>query len=242
MRNIYIFAGLSLIQYFIKMGESEKRMLKRASLMCTVMNLQTPAVCKGAVYSSGPDAFKILRDIKMSTAEICYFLMGDLCEVELKHPSHLWNISLPAFPKPQLQTIQMPKKDALKLKVLHLTDTHYDPFYLMGSNADCPEPMCCRESNVIANSSFNAAGKWGAFKCDLPKRTFEHALDFIKQTHDDIDYVIWTGDLVPHDIWNQTKDELMRAIEESIELVTEKLPGVQVFPAIGNHERIPVNS
>lgn len=223
------------------MAKSEKRSLKTASLICTVMNLQTPAVCNGIVHSSGLDVIKILRDIEMSTAEMCYFLLGDSCEIA-EHPSHLWNISLPPFPKPPLQTIPMTREDVPKLKVLHLTDTHYDPFYLVDSNADCPEPMCCRHSSGIVNASFNAAGKWGAFKCDLPKRTLEHVLDFISQTHNDIDYVIWTGDLVPHDLWHQTNDELMRAIEESIQLVTEKLPGVQVFLAIGNHERIPVNS
>lgn len=54
--------------------------------------------------------------------------------------------------------------------------------------------------------------------------------------------MIWTGDLVPHDVWGQTNDQLTQAIEESIQLVTDKLPGIRVFPAIGNHERIPVNS
>lgn len=56
-----------------------------------------------------------------------------------------------------------------------------------------------------------------------------------------MDYVIWTGDLVPHDVWNQTNDQLMEIIEESIELVYDKLPGVPIFPAVGNHERSPVN-
>lgn len=53
--------------------------------------------------------------------------------------------------------------------------------------------------------------------------------------------MIWTGDLLPHDVWNGNKDKVIAAIEESIQLVKKKLPGVLVFPAIGNHERIPVN-
>lgn len=58
----------------------------------------------------------------------------------------------------------------------------------------------------------------------------------------DIDYVIWTGDILPHDIWNQSSVKVIQAIEKSIELVMNKLPGVRIFPAIGNHEQIPVNS
>lgn len=56
-----------------------------------------------------------------------------------------------------------------------------------------------------------------------------------------IDYLIWTGDLVQHDVWNQTNDSIMDIIEDTIRLVSEKLPGVQVFPALGNHERAPAN-
>lgn len=57
----------------------------------------------------------------------------------------------------------------------------------------------------------------------------------------DIDYVIWTGDLVPHDVWMQTNEDLMNIIEESIKLVSEKLSGIPIFPALGNHERAPAN-
>lgn len=45
-------------------------------------------------------------------------------------------------------------------KVLHLSDTHYDPYYLEGSNADCAEPLCCRLTNGQAASKEQAAGKY----------------------------------------------------------------------------------
>jgi sphingomyelin phosphodiesterase len=57
----------------------------------------------------------------------------------------------------------------------------------------------------------------------------------------DIDYIIWTGDLVPHDIWNQTKEENLKIIKENIKQMTEKFPGVPIFPSLGNHESAPVN-
>lgn len=236
-------------------------MLATASDFCTTMNLQTPAICNDTVYAIVPDVIKIMRTVNMSTAQVCYFLFDDSCNEIAEDPSHLWKISLPPYPKPAAQKIPPTKGGVPQLKVLHLTDTHYDPLYAVGSNAACPEPMCCRASSTIVNSTFNAAGKWGAFKCDVPKRTFEHVLDFISQKHkviigssqgnskrpnrncllQDIDYVIWTGDLLPHDIWNGDRDKLIPAIEENIQLVMKKLPGVQVLPAIGNHERIPVN-
>lgn len=57
----------------------------------------------------------------------------------------------------------------------------------------------------------------------------------------DIDYVIWTGDLVPHDIWNQTNEIIMANIEEHIKLISDKLPDVTIYPSLGNHERAPVD-
>ena len=30
------------------------------------------------------------------------------------------------------------------LRLLHLTDLHFDPAYTEGVNAECGEPLCCR--------------------------------------------------------------------------------------------------
>lgn len=49
--------------------------------------------------------------------------------------------------------------NAPTFKVLHLSDTHFDPYYMEGSNADCAEPLCCRLTNGPAASKEQAAGK-----------------------------------------------------------------------------------
>lgn len=59
--------------------------------------------------------------------------------------------------------------------LLLLADTHYDPYYAEGSNADCNEPLCCRLTNGRPLTPAAAAGKWGDYrKCDTPKRTVDH--------------------------------------------------------------------
>ena len=45
-------------------------------------------------------------------------------------------------------------------------------------------------------------------KCDTPLRTIESMYRHIASRHSDIDLIYWTGDLPPHDIWNQTRKEL----------------------------------
>lgn len=206
------------------------------------MKALAPAVCNASVYATQPEWIEIVKNVKMSSAEVCYLMCVDECKEKAEHASHLWNISNSPIPKPSLKTIPMPKIDAPRLKVLHLTDIHYDSFYLVGSNAHCREPMCCHNHDGIQKESYQPAGKWGDYKCDLPKRTFEHALDFIAKMHTDIDYVIFTGDLAPHEVWTEANDQLMQTTRESIDLMAEKLTGLRVFPTIGNHDRVPVNS
>lgn len=55
----------------------------------------------------------------------------------------------------------------------------------------------------------------------------------------DIDYIIWTGDLPPHDIWSQTKESNLNIVRDTTQLLLEAFPGVPIFPALGNHESVP---
>lgn len=57
----------------------------------------------------------------------------------------------------------------------------------------------------------------------------------------DIDYIIWTGDLPAHDIWNQTKEENLSILKETVAQLLKMFPGIPIFPALGNHEAVPVN-
>lgn len=57
----------------------------------------------------------------------------------------------------------------------------------------------------------------------------------------DIDYILWTGDLPPHDVWNQTKDENLSVIKQTVDQLGQTFPNIPIFPALGNHESVPVN-
>lgn len=39
--------------------------------------------------------------------------------------------------------------DREPLTIVHITDTHTDPLYAVGSLADCDEPLCCREGVLV---------------------------------------------------------------------------------------------
>ncbi len=110
-----------------------------------------------------------------------------------------------------------------------------------GGDAVCGEPLCCRRTTSEIRKE-NRAGYWGDYRdCDLPVRTLEETLKFIKSTHKDIDYVIWTGDIPPHDVWNQTRDGQISLIRTEGKLVHQYLGDIPIYPALGNHESVPIN-
>ncbi|RXG62294.1 Sphingomyelin phosphodiesterase [Armadillidium vulgare] len=129
------------------------------------------------------------------------------------------------------------------LKVLHLADTHYDPKYLPGANKVCDEIyLCCREGNGIAVDPSDGAGFWGSYgNCDIPKWSLAALYQHISENHPDIDFIIWTGDLVPHNVWSTTRESNLAIINEMADLISEYFPDIPVYPAVGNHEADPVN-
>lgn len=56
--------------------------------------------------------------------------------------------------------------------------------HIAGANAECNEPLCCRVSSGPAMTPGGGAGRWGDYrKCDTPKRTIDHMLKHIADTH-----------------------------------------------------------
>jgi hypothetical protein len=55
------------------------------------------------------------------------------------------------------------------------------------------------------------------------------------------DFVYWTGDLPPHNVWNQTRNDQLNAIKVLTTLFKKYFPNKAIFPTLGNHETTPVN-
>ncbi|KAK9736131.1 Calcineurin-like phosphoesterase [Popillia japonica] len=235
-------AGAGLLQHYIKTGKSEKEIKKTIYNFCVNLKVQSARVCEGITELFAGEVIYVLGKLNIGPDEICSFIIGDGCG-DVYNPYHEWEVIFPPVPKPKIEEQRIPEAEAPLFKVLHISDTHFDPYYLEGSNADCAEPLCCRLTNGAPISKEQAAGKWGDYrKCDTPKITVDNMLKHIQDTHPDIDYILWTGDLPPHDIWNQTKEENLKIIKETVKQMSEMFPNVPIFPALGNHESAPVNS
>ncbi|XP_021931289.1 sphingomyelin phosphodiesterase-like isoform X3 [Zootermopsis nevadensis] len=235
-------AGVGLLQHYIHIGKTREDIVKITYQFCVSLNIQPARVCEGITELFGGEVVYVLKRINLGAEEICSFVIGDACG-DVYNPYHEWKVVFPPVPKPVVTPQVAPMHGAPTFKVLQLSDTHFDPYYQEGTNADCKEPLCCRLTNGPALSPQTAAGRWGDYrKCDTPRRTVDHMLQHISSTHPDIDYILWTGDLPPHDVWNQTREENLMVLKETVAQLTKTFPGIPIFPALGNHESAPVNS
>ena len=149
------------------------------------LKIESRRVCEGIILAMADEVVFVLSRLILTADEICGFVIGDVCAIPY-NPYHDWEVALPPIPKPALISQQIPNGgvSTQPLKVLHLSDTHFDPYYHEGSTANCNEPLCCRLTDGIPDSSTNGAGRWGDYrKCDTPRHTIESMLQHIANYH-----------------------------------------------------------
>ena len=122
------------------------------------------------------------------------------------------------------------------LRILQISDMHYDVDYAPGSRTDCGKLICCRPWDGVGT-----AGVWGDYACDLPLVTVKRMMEQLGAMSPPPDLILWTGDNPPHDLWNQTKASQMNATQSMTDLVRATFPNTPVFPLIGNHDSYAAN-
>jgi sphingomyelin phosphodiesterase len=93
------------------------------------------------------------------------------------------------------------------INVIHLSDSHLDQRYDIGSEANCSAGQCCRpisQNTVLHTIYTNAslpASRFGEFICDTPPdlfiSTFSNMPKLINMST--VSFAIFTGDVVSHD-------------------------------------------
>jgi len=93
--------------------------------------------------------------------------------------------------------------------------------------------MCCRAENGFPSDPSKAAPKWGSLsKCDIPRKTFEQFLNFTASNFD-IDMIIWTGDNIAHDIWQQSAENQTLPTYDITQDILKYFPDTFVYPMFG---------
>ncbi|XP_076361284.1 sphingomyelin phosphodiesterase-like [Tachypleus tridentatus] len=233
--------GVSLVQHIAEKKKSGDDIVALVKVLCNFFKIESARVCQGVTQVFQGEVLYVFERLVLSPQEVCGLILGDTCS-PVYNPYHNWTVPLTPFPKPPVKPVPPPKTGAPTTRVLHLSDTHFDPYYREGSNAECGEPLCCRIADGPAPDPSKAAGKWGDYRsCDTPLQTLEHMLKHIRDNHK-VDYVLWTGDIPPHDVWNSSQSEQISLLKSVTQLMNKYLKNIPIFSAIGNHESSPVNS
>ncbi|XP_054156915.1 sphingomyelin phosphodiesterase-like [Oppia nitens] len=199
---------------------------------------QSQRVCSGVLNLMSDSLAFIFQHTKLTTPEMCGALLHPDCMTQLKQPMSpklIWELPLP--PKKPFTPKTGPKEE---LKMIHVTDAHLDLWYTPGSNSMCNEPLCCRSTSYGHNSS---AGYWSQclHNCDTPISFAESSIEDMARKHQDLDFVIWTGDNIPHDVWNTTQTVNLLHIDAMTNAIKSSFSDKMVFPCLGNHETHPIN-
>ncbi|ESO05258.1 hypothetical protein HELRODRAFT_77714 [Helobdella robusta] len=206
---------------------------------CVLFNQGSHDVCHGVVSMFKNEVFEVLSNITISPLEVCEVLLTKNCtRKESKY--FQWDVDLPVPSHDRTAEKNLPMtKPTPKLKVLQLTDIHIDFLYKPQSAINCNDPLCCRNGQPTEPS--NMAGYWASLgACDMPTWTVDDL--FNKLSKEKFDYILWTGDSLSHNVWNQTRDDQLKVLHYIAQRFDKYFPNIPVFPALGNHEGVPVNS
>ncbi|XP_077972513.1 sphingomyelin phosphodiesterase-like [Styela clava] len=204
--------------------------------VCILVKIEDRRVCEMAVKEFEPAMIYVVFNLKAK--EVCYWLQSDICP---KPDGFLpeWKLNATLGPKPPVVPRKRPNPGSPTSKVLFFTDMHMDVQYKAGSNAECGEPLCCRNTDVLQNNS-KAAGKWGDYRnCDMPPWTVEGMMKNLSQYQ--FDFILFTGDIPAHDVWNQSQSDQIDKNNRFTQLILKYFPGTPVYAALGNHAPSPVN-
>ncbi|XP_076234537.1 sphingomyelin phosphodiesterase [Calliopsis andreniformis] len=230
---------------FIKLrrrGMSEQDIAKKIINLCTLMNIQTPRVCKGVVELNLPIIMYIVDSRPNLTANTICGVVLESKSCPLTNPEYNWSININKGPNVVVGEHNVTEHNVTEeINILQLTDFHYDPEYEPNGNTNCGEPVCCRKGQNTTNAN-SLAGFWGDYaSCDTPWHSIIDVFSHIKQTHQNIDYIYFTGDIIDHGVWETSKNRNKRSIQEVYNKIRETFKDTQVYPILGNHEPHPLN-
>ncbi|XP_060565615.1 sphingomyelin phosphodiesterase-like [Ruditapes philippinarum] len=230
------------VSYMVNKGSTQDDVVKFSTEACIDLKIEDEKVCRAFLEEFKEEIFTVVLRLSYSPREVCSHVLGTDCG-EPYNPNAMWNVTFPDVPKPPVIPPSLPKPDSPRLRILHLTDFHMDKDYMEGTNAECGEPLCCRIQNGPPSPGVTGAGKYGDFRnCDSAPVTVESLFKHLHSIQDQFDYVIFTGDIPPHNIWNQTRSDQTSAIDVFTNYMKTYLPKKIVFNTLGNHESAPVDS
>ncbi|XP_068231172.1 sphingomyelin phosphodiesterase-like [Palaemon carinicauda] len=231
--------AVAFLKEVVDLGMPIETLVEVSSLFCITALGYSQDFCKGFIDLMAPIFYYMFTNDPIYPADFCGMAMSSNgCNTT--RPERNWSVEIHEG-KPPVVPIVLPDPTEPVMKVLQISDTHMDPLYVPGSNADCGEELCCRLEWGEPPTPEAEAWFWGDYRhCGSPPWMLEDMLGHIRSEHQDLSYVIWTGDVVPHNMWSTSKEWNSRLVKETNEMIQAYFPDIPVFPVIGNHEMSPL--
>ena len=123
--------------------------------------------------------------------------------------------------------------------MLQITDLHLDLLYKENSTTKCNRPLCCRDPPSKSEKNVKLSGKYGhEGSCDIGEDLFRAFVSDASKK--DIDFIIITGDIVPHDLWYGSQEHVYNTTEKIMDMIKEGFKNdIPIYPILGNHEKYP---
>ena len=198
-------------------------------------------------YSStalGPYLTQIFARMSVSTDDMqlaCAQQLGGFCPVPKAVPidESKW------FSKPKPASANVSPPDSGKIiRVVHISDTHWDARYMVGAEGNCTDySMCCRADSFNSGSPkipLRPAARYGDYACDVPADLMLSMFDYMQPYIQNASFAIFTGDVASHDkAWQLS--QAYQKYEEYNTFMTFKAQfgGIPLYPTLGNHDSFP---
>lgn len=210
-----------------------------ANPFCAELSAFIPTpICIGLLKIASTDIGGIFPAMNMQGQDgqtLCAFMFG-VCSLPAPPPLDLKAL-FKGTKKPAPVSLVPSKKEPLK--VLHFSDYHLDPRYVVGSEANCGGSLCCRVfpyTNVSAPIN-TPASLFGNYQCDTPEALATSVFRAVPKVTgyewDDFSFGIYTGDLVSHDIWELTGPYVLANELASYQQFFDGMGGVTLYPTLG---------
>ncbi|CAF0747954.1 unnamed protein product [Brachionus calyciflorus] len=231
---------MPVVKFLVITDQTE--VVERLALsICVGPDKSNTQMCKQLINTYKKTVYEVLQETPLSEDELCHAFLE--CKPVTNKVLN-WTIPLTNISKPTITTPKTPSPDSPSVRILHLTDIHLDLEYQPGSLANCDQPLCCRNESTSTKKDVlinNLAGQWGDYRfCDLPLWTLESMFEHISK-NEKFDFIYWTGDLGPHDVWVDSKPTQLAYFEKLTELFQKYFPGKKVYSTVGNHDTEPDN-
>ncbi|XP_071578444.1 sphingomyelin phosphodiesterase 1 [Temnothorax nylanderi] len=219
-------------------GMSEEEIGRLVIRLCILLDLADEPVCVGVVTINLPTIVYIIDSKPNLTSSTICGVVLESKSCPLNNSEFNWTVSIDNSPPISID----PEESNETLNIVQITDLHYDPNYEPYGNSQCMEPTCCRKGQNKTNTSGKVAGFWGDYNyCDSPWHTVVDVLDHIRDQHQNISYIYFTGDIIDHGVWETSIEGNVISLYKSYRQIRETFPDITVYPILGNHEPHPVN-